>query len=319
MGSPYYRFRAKSPCRKDNLVNNDMSRGQYYIDERRIQELARRIGEKSLVLIDWLETVDPQFKAVTQIVDAHGCGVAATAVVANALISYQLTGRGEDYWRGFGEALSRYNVPSISSLLGFFEQFLDTTRYNRMAVSAKKMRVRRFLGSSVAAKLWRDPLVYAEEIRRLPRELSKAMRQDETSKTIVFAAKMYYYVAKACGARVMDLTGIAIPCDRRICLMTLTSGVVARRGAVCVEKKHVYELMGRYREVAVEAWRIFETLSGIPCIRLDALLWLLARFAWEKDPFTAITREYGPPPLARESFTLLVREFTARRLCRDTG
>ncbi len=280
----------------------------------RLGSVLKRHGEP---LIDVLEQNDPQLRAIRIIATSNGCRVAAVSAVANALVSYQLVGRGEDYWMETAQSIAASKAGSLRDLAEFFQSFLSYgSRYNRLALGAKKKRVTRFLSSQLALELWEKPDSYAMNLRLLDERLARVMRQEPGDKTIVFAVKMYYYVARACGWSVGEIYGIPIPCDRRVCLVTLTSRIVDNK-APCVSRGDVAALMSRYKRLAIEAWRIVEEASRIPCIRLDALVWLLAPLAYGKDP-AVFTRDARALTIPADSLAAVARELFLRKPCRAT-
>jgi DNA-(apurinic or apyrimidinic site) lyase len=247
----------------------------YMVDRGRASYIGKLV--KSIRdFIDLLEENDPQYKAVIKLINDIGPRNAVVVVIANALISYQLSSRGEDYWLGLAEWFSNYKGTDISGLDKLYvihRSFLEKTRYNKMGLAAKIKRLEKFYHSMIAKTLYNNPLTYCKDLSGLIDQLAGVFRASREAKTIVFSAKMYYYYCRAHGREVYGDT--PIPVDRRNALLSLTSCIV--RGCREGLRECVLELMSnKYRGVVINAWRIVSIESGIPMYRLDSLTWLIA-------------------------------------------
>ena len=226
--------------------------------------LGRHISKLKQIVREVLRR-DPQFQAVERLVGYLGCEKAALLVVQNALVSYQLNVTGEEYWTRFAEyytSTDRVFSPSIAD-------FLRESRSLGRNMDQKISRVSRFLSTPLPEKIlrgWRD---YCCNLSQFIRELSEAMKADESSKTMVFAAKMLGYVCEACGETISG-GDIDVPVDYRNAVLLLKTGVISCGDSfeICVQK-----VMGEWRKEAVKAWRLMCRASGISCLELDTLLW----------------------------------------------
>ncbi|HIC98936.1 MAG TPA: N-glycosylase/DNA lyase [Pyrodictiaceae archaeon] len=142
---------------------------------------------------------------------------------------------------------------------------LSVSKVNRILRVQKLNRLKRI--ARVIEDILEQPDRYLD-LKLLIRELAMSLKAKPFEKTIVFAAKMAYYTFKTLGynARLEEVT--VIPVDKRIALLTVTSGLLD------TDPKNI---VSRYRDTAIGAWREIARLSNIPLLRLDAIVWLPAR------------------------------------------
>ncbi len=233
-----------------------------------LSKLLREVTE----LIDLLEENDPQYLAVRTIIQRIGAGLGVVAVLSNAIISYQLTSKGEIYWSMFSKWIVDKLPKNISELKEVHKEFLLRTRYNVYSLKYKLRRLEKFYVSTLAKELVIDPFKYCPCINLLVHKLSKLFQADTSSKTMVFAGKMYYYTCRSEGKTVGG--DIDLPVDRRNSLLTITSCIIK----TCVKdiKKCVEDLMKpSCRSIVISVWKTISKTSGIPIYRLDSLTWLI--------------------------------------------
>ena len=236
------------------------------VNVHRVYAIANALREVRPEAIDAIEFNDPQFKAISRIVNVYG-RKAVALVVANALVSYRLTLTGEEYWTEFADWFTRTrpHVEKASDVLNAFSSFLSVSKGNRILRVQKLNRLQR------AAKVLESVLIEPDhylDLRLLVKELAMSLKAKPFEKTIVFAAKMAYYTFKVLGCTVRLEEIVVIPVDRRIALLTVTSGLL---------DTHPKNIMSQYRDTAIGAWREIARLSNIPLLRLDAIVWLPAR------------------------------------------
>ncbi|MEM4036048.1 MAG: N-glycosylase/DNA lyase [Fervidicoccaceae archaeon] len=241
-----------------------------YLKRDRIDVVARAVAELGRGALLALERGDPQFEAISRLAaSSRDPGLFVAMVVANALVSYKLTSRGEEFWAEFSLAASSSDASSVAE---FFERFLRESRANRALLEQKLSRVRAFESSSLSALLrarWPEILSSEEGLRVLWLKLSQLFGP---SKTSAFAVKMAYYAARALGLEPDPPREVPVPVDLRVALVTATSGLVAGR-----HWREVWrELRGGKRELASRAWVAVAERAAIPPLNLDALLWLSA-------------------------------------------
>lgn len=235
-----------------------------------------RIGLDKIML---LEEMDPQYSALKTIRDSLGCRQAYLIAVANALVSYRLSGYGEDYWMETAEYFTRKK--HVSNLREAFMEFLLGSKYNRLLVDKKLERLEKLFASKTFSQLRSNPSSYCRDLYSLCRELARIYGQDTTAKTIVFAVKMYSYVCRLCeGVPAVDYR-IDIPVDKRVVEFTVLSHLVTpgyTKTTSCSIKKIVDELLSRQRKIVVKVWRLVSKETGIPPLQLDTVIWLLTKY-----------------------------------------
>ncbi|ABM80311.1 N-glycosylase/DNA lyase [Hyperthermus butylicus] len=227
----------------------------------------RRVGEALAVVsphaLDVIERRDPQYKAISMLAEKYGVEALAV-IVANALISYRLTLKGEEYWLEFASYFSKAGLPrTAQEIVSAFRGFLSESRGNRRLVEQKLLRIRR--AAPLLEDVASDPLRYSD-VGLLVEMLARQLRARRHEKTIVFAGKMAYYLFKALNVEVRGLERIPLPVDRRVALITVTSGIADADISTIVSRP----------DAAIEAWSEIAKISSIPAMRLDAVIWLPA-------------------------------------------
>ncbi len=248
--------------------------------------------------IEVLVEKDPQYIALKRIYLASGSRAVVLVAIANSLISYHLTGSGEEYWSEVGDFFSKRSIGSPSDLYRLFNYFLKHTRYNKRFTYVKIKRLERFLLSWLAEKVFREPCIYSVEQYPLLKELAKNMGQGIYSKTIVFAAKMYYYAVKLSCSKSSPDPRVPMPIDRRVAAISLLSGLASPASSSRALRYLIEEAMKpRNRDKLVRAWFMVSDYSGIPCILLDTIVWLLGKYVLRysniEDMAKAFHRDYG--------------------------
>jgi DNA-(apurinic or apyrimidinic site) lyase len=187
-----------------------------------------------------VEEEDRQFRALKKLYsNLKNKELFFKLVLVNALLSYQLQMKGEDYWEAFSEFFS--GNPSISE----FPKFLK--KFNKRFLPSKLKRLERALNCVNGIFERYNVRNFGENLKLLVKELSKCMKQKENAKTIVFSAKMFLYAYRIVfGKEPENLESIEIPLDSRL-------------------RKLFPEL---------KTWRELSNRLKIPPIRLDALIWV---------------------------------------------
>ncbi len=236
------------------------------IDWERARRLARVISLVGLDKILLLEETDPQLHAVTRVASVNGRGVASYTSALVALVSYRLSGTGEEWWTCYGEHFSTPLPPDPGALVERVLGFLDECSHARVQREAKKRRIMRaYQGAgNTLTRLLRDPDSVLPSVSWLLNELAKALRSEPWKKTIAFAGKMAYYSARTT-QRIPAPWDSIVPVDLRIACLTYTSQLV---------RAHSREEIMRDPRPAIGAWSWIGRQAGVPPYNLDSLLWL---------------------------------------------
>ncbi|MEM4799458.1 MAG: N-glycosylase/DNA lyase [Sulfolobales archaeon] len=250
-----------------------------------IGEFFRRHGED---IITAFEIRDPQYKALETLYQTlNDCNSLALLTLLNALISYNLSSTGEEYWWEFARYENfKHYTRDPEKLWDSMRRFLLTSRGNTMNREQKLRRLSRVREEEFHIEFYAMADEYMRDLRKLVERLSEIMRQSSDDKTIVFTAKMLYYVSKICGIRNPIMEGIRIPVDRRVASVSYTSELLE-----VLAPGNPIEIIFREKEKALEAWDIVSSISMIPQIRLDSVIWIMGRYVREKDPVQRAVRE----------------------------
>ncbi|MEM3961034.1 MAG: N-glycosylase/DNA lyase [Sulfolobales archaeon] len=250
-----------------------------------IGEFFRRHGED---IITAFEIRDPQYKALETLYQTlNDCNSLALLTLLNALISYNLSSTGEEYWWEFARYENfKHYTRDPEKLWDSMRRFLLTSRGNTMNREQKLRRLSRVREEEFHIEFYAIADEYMRDLRKLVERLSEIMRQSSDDKTIVFTAKMLYYVSKICGIRNPIMEGIRIPVDRRVASVSYTSELLE-----VLAPGNPIEIIFREKEKALEAWDIVSSISMIPQIRLDSVIWIMGRYVREKDPVQRAVRE----------------------------
>jgi len=160
------------------------------------------------------------------------------AVVINALLSYQLSMRGEEYWQKFSEFFSQKRD------LKYFEEFLSI--YNKRFLNSKLKRLNKVKSffENLTLKDFdffvENPVLYLEKIANF-------LGQKKEDKTIVFSLKMLYYAYRIIKKEFKLFPyNVMIPIDVRIGKINKDKGF----------------------------WKNLEKNLGIPLLHLDSIIWV---------------------------------------------
>ena len=206
----------------------------------RVEELYQKLRGLTVEDAIRVEEQDRQFKALKRLYEEiKNPELFLKLTVMNALLSYQLQMKGEDYWERFSDFFSE--KPEVDA----FPEFLE--KFNRRFLNAKLKRfekVRKCVGTIFKKHTIEE---IGKNLKLLVEELSECLNQRKDAKTVVFAAKMFMYGYRIVfGKDPEGLEEIEIPLDSRL-------------------KKLL---------PSVKEWRELSDRLGIPPIHLDALVWV---------------------------------------------
>ena len=237
-----------------------------------MKELYTKLEKYSLEDAVDFEKSDRQFLALKRLYKnkKFSNGMYLFLTVANALVCYQLSGKGEDYWEEFSTVLQDREFGDFSDIEIFFEAFLSTSRNNKRFVDVKLKRIKKlkkfyfnFTTEKVQSSdtrslnLWR---FYYKNMDKLAHDLAKVMNQGIDAKTIIFAVKMFSYSARnVFGYLEYFPETLLIPIDSRL------------------EKLYKKYNPHQNKIIKTEIIEFYIDLSkklNIPSLHLDGLLWI---------------------------------------------
>jgi DNA-(apurinic or apyrimidinic site) lyase len=167
-------------------------------------------------------------------------------VLTNALLSYQLSMKGERYWETFAEYFSD------GKTLKDFGEFLK--KYNNRFLNGKLKRFEK-ISKLFEGLTLNDFKNFCENPEELLNFLSRGLNQKRDAKTLVFAVKMFIYACRIAGFKhAVAPFGMDIPLDVRL------------------------------QKISADRtfWKKLAEEVGIPPLHLDAIIWTTMG-ASEKD------------------------------------
>lgn len=179
-------------------------------EKEKLNKLLDILKDFSQKDIEKLEKLDRQYRALEKLYkNLKDEKLFFKLVLINALMSYQLQMKGEDYWEIFSKFFSE------NQNINDFERFI--TLYNKRFLNAKIKRLKKVI--SCVEKLFNFYCIkhFEKNLYLLVKKLSTCLSQKEDAKTIVFAAKMFMYAYKIVyNKKPKGLENIFIPLDVRL-------------------------------------------------------------------------------------------------------
>ncbi|NJF24686.1 N-glycosylase/DNA lyase [Thermococcus sp. Bubb.Bath] len=215
----------------------------------RIREILRELGVECARIIE--EKVDLQFDALRNLRENLGNDeLFLNLVVANSIVSYQLSGKGENWWWEFSRYFSSH--PPKGGIVDAYLEFLPASRTNRRLVARKLSRLKKlepFLDSLDIDDLRN---YYFAGMVKLREELAETLGSRKSAKTVVFAIKMFGYAGRIAFEEFVPYPmELEIPEDVRIKVYT-----------------------GRItNEPPVSFWGRVSKETGVPPLHIDSILW----------------------------------------------
>jgi len=157
-------------------------------------------------------------------------------IVINSLLAFQLSYKGEKFWKIFSIYFSKHNDDTYNNFLSFIDL------YNRRYKEIKIKRLNRIYN-------WikdKDLLIYKDDLVKFNSEIAKVMGQNIYDKTIVFSTKIYGYGLRIIGYKIIFPFEIFIPIDNRI-------------GKISKDKNY---------------WIKLSKETNIPLLHIDSLIWI---------------------------------------------
>lgn len=214
------------------------------------------------------EDRDPQMMVAREIHDL--CGRVCAAILAvNALVSYMLEVRGEEYWNALADYVRAHGCPKgHEDVVDLVERF--TARRNRRFLDAKLRRLRRLRACPDVVGL-----ALEGDLRAFRSGIAKCLGSSPEAKTVVFSVKMAYYGLRASGERLRLPEDLPIPVDFRVAYVTYLSQMIDVNDST--PRDAVKVLMSKPKAVR-RVWGEVSRLSGIPPLNLDAPVWIIGRY-----------------------------------------
>lgn len=182
-------------------------------------------------------------------------------IIANALITYQLSWTWENWWQEYYQFLwqklsSLEEIPSFDFVIFFYDELFDVCKYNRRLQKIKKQRIQKL---KIFFETENTLMDYKLDMFSLNNVIAKTMSQSSSAKTIVFAVKMYWYAVRVILSEFYSYPmDIWVPVDSRLIKL--------------------YEKINNKKTTSskqVADW--FEEISrqlSIPPLHLDSLCWV---------------------------------------------
>ncbi|EOD42297.1 8-oxoguanine DNA glycosylase [Candidatus Nanobsidianus stetteri] len=172
-------------------------------------------------------------------------------IVINSLLAFQLSYKGEKFWKIFSIYFSKHNDNIYNNFLSFIDL------YNRRFKEIKIKRLNKIYN-------WikdKDLLIYKDDLVKFNSEIAKVMGQNIYDKTIVFSTKIYGYGLRIIGYKIIYPFEIFIPIDNRI-------------GKISKDKNY---------------WIKLSKEINIPLLHIDSLIWIT--MGLNKDKIERIKNE----------------------------
>jgi len=214
-----------------------------------LKSILRELGVECARTIE--ERVDLQFDALRNLHrNLKDDTLFIRLVIANSIVSYQLSGKGEDWWWEFSRYFSTH--PPEGSIRDAYAEFLPGSRTNRRLVAGKLKRLERLEPFLEGLDREKSMKYYTEGMGRLRDELAGALSSRKSAKTVVFAVKMFGYAGRIAFGRFIPYPmEIEIPDDVRIKAYT---------ERFTTEKPVLF-------------WRRVSDETGVPPLHIDSILW----------------------------------------------
>jgi len=246
----------------------------YVVNEERLRAVSSVFKYLGREGCEEFVRVDPQYVSLSKL--PKFCGeVSVVFPAVNGLVSYALSMKGEEFWSLFADfVVGRCGgVRDFREVVKLVEEF--TRNYNKLYLEVKVRRLNKVLGCGEAFRS-----LGKGRVKEYLSKISSCLETGKESKTVVFSAKMAYYVLKSIGVDA-DLSKIPIPVDRRVALVTLTSGLLtprARSGRTLKELEGLVEELLKRPESVRSVWDVVSEESGIPALLIDTPLWLIGGY-----------------------------------------
>ncbi len=282
------------------------------VDSERVERLSKVFEEVGLEGVRVFEELDRQLVAAKMINEKCG-SLTPHIMFTNALVSYQLSIPGEEYWLNLAQLV-------VEECPNSYEEVLDRTFYilrhlHKFAVKAKEKRL-----NKLKMCIYLYDSISHEDLNTLRGRVARCLGANVDDKTIVFAIKMLYYGMKAVGINVEIPFNIPIPVDRRIIKISYLSGLIIsdELGRNTSHLNEVLIKLFKKPQIVRDAWNAISFKCRIPPLRLDTVLWFFGRYvnsASKADILRRLIYELGSENISRinlNNVKLLINELFYR-------
>lgn len=239
----------------ENRARKEEERGKMEWEEA-VEQVSDALKVLPLSVWETIVKRGAAYREMNTLALRYPSGVFLTLMVVVGLNDYQLKGKAEvAYWPPLRRHLDALHVPdSLKDLERILEPFYQKERLNNIKVN----RLRRFLKSSLARRLWNmTPKEAAKQLRGIWREIALVMIQKSSDKTIAFAAKTLAIGLLLLNETGFDFSGIPVPVDSRVRDLTPSLNDDHR--------------VRQFWDDTLE--RLRETEPNLTHLHLDSLLW----------------------------------------------
>ncbi len=209
--------------------------------------------------IENIEKNDPMYQALEHLfLNLENKEMFLPLVIANSLICYQLSSKGEEYWEEFSREAGKYKFDKLKDIYMFFIDFLPKSEWNKRLVNTKIERLKKL--DFFLSDFYFKQKYYYKNMLKLRKDIARTMQQLENAKTIVFSVKMFGY-----GARIRFTDFIEFPAEIEIPIDSRLKSIFKY-----VNKQDSYTIDSFYNKLAQDL--------NISPLHLDAILWLNHKF-----------------------------------------
>ena len=229
-----------------------------------LKEILRSLGIESARLIE--ERIDLQYTYLKNLQrKLEDNEVFLKLIILNALVSYQLSTTGENWWREFSE----YNWNDISKgdIIEEYITFLSNSRGNKRLLNGKIKRIYKlkYYLKDISLRKFK---YYYNNMNALREGIAKELNTKSYSKTVVFAVKIFGYGSRMVFDEFIPYPyNIEIPKDSRIEKYT--------------KKLTNKDVLKFWNEISIE--------TGVPPLHIDSILWpALGNWERVKNPLKSL-------------------------------
>ena len=216
-----------------------------------VEELIRALKDISIEdIMEFEEEYDEQYKALRKLYEEIGNkNFFIPLTILNALVSYQLSGTGEEYWWEFSDYFRNRDVKDpVNDMIEFVKKSIKNKRLTEVKI--KRLKQARRLIKSISER----ERILCEKPENLIKLLQTTYKSKGVQKTFSFSVKMLNYACRIkYRIRKPMPKNVPIPQDVRV---TKVTGKIIRNESV------------------TELWDKISKAVDIPPLHLDSIIWI---------------------------------------------